>query len=935
MNDLFPFIVSGIVSGVVYGLAGSGLVLTYRTSGIFNLGHGAIAAAAAYIFYWLTVDESLPWGWAMLISVPVLGSVLGLVIERGARSIGQRETSMQVVAGVGVIVIVEGVANLKFGSDPLFIKQYLPGGSSVFRVGGVNIGYDQLTVAIVAIVVLGLMLALLRGSRIGLLTRAVVDNPELSEMHGTNATRVRQVSWMFGSSLAALSGVLLAPFVGIQAITLTYLVVAAIGAAAIGRFTSIPWTYAGGVIIGVCAAISQKYVISISWLAGLPDSIPFLVLLATLLILPVRKVVGRTVATGRQQAYEPLLLRGYLIGGVIVVGLLLTVPLYAGAKITLYMQGVTVALMFLSLGLLVRLAGQVSLCQAGFAAIAAVGFSQFSVNLHLPWLLALLLGGLLTIPFAATVALIAVRLSGLFLALASLAFGILMERFAYQQSWGFGNTGAGRLMPRPSFATGDKPFYFLLVLILVIVGLAVVGIDRARLGRMLRGLAGSPTAVSTMGLSIPVTKVVVFCISAFIAGLSGMLYGQTVTIASYGDSNFASFNSLSLLAVLAIAPLSTPWFAIFAVPVIVVPGYIGGDAVGNWLHVAFGVFAIMIAVQGGTAPLPAPARRLIDRVVGRRRAPDATRSVRPGKQAPKQVVNSHTKVLSDGWAHRPHTPAAGAGLQLRDLTVRFGGLTAVNGVSLEAPPGRITGLIGPNGAGKTTLFDAASGLVRLDGGRVLLGGADLTTSPPPARARRGLGRTFQVTELCNALSVRENVALGREAGMAGRGVARQFVASRSQRRSIDEAVDEALALCGIEDLAGTVAARLSTGERRLVEVARCLAGDFTVLLMDELSAGLDAGESAALSEVLRTVIQSRGCGILLVEHDMQFVMSVCDYLYVVDFGQLLFEGTPAEVAQSPVVQAAYLGSTDDANGDAGEDTTAVRELGETVIGPGA
>jgi ABC-type branched-subunit amino acid transport system ATPase component len=190
----------------------------------------------------------------------------------------------------------------------------------------------------------------------------------------------------------------------------------------------------------------------------------------------------------------------------------------------------------------------------------------------------------------------------------------------------------------------------------------------------------------------------------------------------------------------------------------------------------------------------------------------------------------------------------------------------------------------------------------------MLSGNDVSRVSPPGRARHGLGRTFQIMELCESLTVVDNVALGRESSQAGAQVFSQVFAPRSDIIVRDLATAEALELCGIEALSEQQAGALSTGQRRLVELARCLAGPFDLLLLDEPSSGLDHTETERFGGVLTKVVQERGCGILLVEHDMSLVMEVCQYIYVLDFGRLIFEGTPAEVGSSAEVQAAYLGS---------------------------
>ena len=247
------------------------------------------------------------------------------------------------------------------------------------------------------------------------------------------------------------------------------------------------------------------------------------------------------------------------------------------------------------------------------------------------------------------------------------------------------------------------------------------------------------------------------------------------------------------------------------------------------------------------------------------------------------------------------------GLVAADIEVRFGGLVAVDGVSVDAPVGRITGLIGPNGAGKTTTFNVCSGLVRPARGSVLLDGVDISSLTPARRARQGLGRTFQRMELFDGLTVAENVAMGREAALAGSSVAGHLLRRARDRHAIDTAVAEAIELCSLGDLAGSRAGVLSTGQRRLVELARALAGDFHVLLLDEPSSGLDHLETAGFGQILQAAVATRELAVLLVEHDMELVMGVCDHIVVIDFGRPLFEGSPAEVRASPIVRAAYLG----------------------------
>jgi ABC-type branched-subunit amino acid transport system ATPase component len=253
------------------------------------------------------------------------------------------------------------------------------------------------------------------------------------------------------------------------------------------------------------------------------------------------------------------------------------------------------------------------------------------------------------------------------------------------------------------------------------------------------------------------------------------------------------------------------------------------------------------------------------------------------------------------------TGTAGSGLTVDGIVVRFGGLTAVDGVSLHVDAGQAVGLIGPNGAGKTTTFNACSGLIRPTAGTITMFGRDVTDTNAATRARLGLGRTFQRMELYERLTVRENVSMGLEARLAGRHVFGSIMATRSEKQRVADAAERALTQCGIAHLADRRAGVLPSGQRRLVELARALAGEYELLLLDEPSSGLDPKETAEFGSILRDVVSDQGRGILLVEHDMALVRAACEYTYVLDFGKLIAEGPTAEVLSSAEVRAAYLG----------------------------
>ena len=899
MNDLLPYIIIGVTAGSIFGLAGVGLVLTYKTSGIFNFAHGAVATVAAYTFYFLHVEHGMPWPFAAFLSVAGVGAIVGILLELLARRLANVAAVWQIVATIGLILAVEGFLEAQYGAAASIYPSFLPTGEA-FRLAGVIVSTDQVVIAVTALVLTALLFVFFRTRPLGLAMRGVVDNSELLDSGGTNPAAVRRVSWIVGTTFAALAGVLLAPSLNLDAMLLTMLVVQAFGAAAVGFFSSMPLAYVGGLLIGIAGAIMTKVVAehpSLPWLNGIPASIPFLILLVVLVATPRHRLTSRRLISRVSKNTYRAPARIQAIGAVVVIAAASLVPmLVSDAMLGVYTVALTSVVLFLSLGLLVRTSGQVSLCHVAFAAVGATAFSHFS-NMHIPWLIALLLAGLVAVPVGALVAIPAIRLSGVFLALATFGFGVAMEQAAYPLAAMFGSNALGLNDPRPSLwgLDGDTAFYYVVLAFVLGATALILTITRGRLGRLLSGMADSPLALATHGASVNTAKVLVFCISAFLAAIYGGLYGAAIHTVS--ATQFGSFTSLTLVALLAIVWGGEPWYALFAaIGLNLIPAYVSGANVNNYLNVLFGVSAVALAVQNGSHT-PRLVQKLADRVGGRSRSTPATGGAEQSPAAPDRPSPQPPRVRDDSL-----------GLIVANVSVRFGGVTAVNNASLVAPLGRITGLIGPNGAGKTSTFNVCSGLVKPSAGTVSLDGRTISRLSPSARAERGLGRSFQRMELFDSLTVRDNVGLGREAAMAGHRPWHHLLASPRELRERDAAVDDAISLCSIVHLSDLVVGELSTGERRLVELARCLAGQFTVLLLDEPSSGLDVTETKQFGAVLRRVVAERGVGILLVEHDMSLVMRVCDYLYVLDFGVQVFEGTPAQVNASEAVRLAYLGS---------------------------
>jgi ABC-type branched-subunit amino acid transport system ATPase component/branched-subunit amino acid ABC-type transport system permease component len=919
---VIPFIVAGLVSGSVYGLAGVGVVLTYKTSGIFNFAYGAIGTLAVYVFYFLWVQEHLPWAVAAVIVLAVVGVLGGCCLELLARRLASVIPALQVVATVGIILIVEATATIWHGVQPVPIPQYLPTWS--LRAGGVNIGFDQIVIFTLALLSSIALFVYFKVSRSGMAMRAVVDNPDLVDLVGTNPARIRRTAWVLGTTFAALTGILLAPSIGLNATLLSLLVIQAFGVAAIGHFSNLPLTYLGGLIVGVAASVVTKYVSTGSWLGGLPASLPFLVLVVVLVVTPrARLTLRRAVPPTplHQPWHAPPRVRA--VGGVIATIVFVLVPTFVGTELPVWTTFLAYVLLFLSLGLLVKTTGQISLCHLGLMAIGAAAFAHFAGSFHIPWLLAVLLAGVVVVPIGALIAGTAIRLSGVFLALATLGFGVFLEQMMYTTNWMFGTTATGIVAPRPgvSWLQSTRQFYWLVLAIVVVTVTAITILSRLRLGRLLRALADSPAALETQGVPVSITRLWVFGISAFLAGIAGAVYGSELNYV--GGGSFTSFGSLTAFVLVVLAVGAEPWFALIAAAgLVVIPAYITLGNITEYMQILFGISAVAMSMLQDRPPrIPLRIRALLERMGGTAKVPALQGAVAEPTMAPDGINGARRRpaLRLPAAAVREPDPAAMAesietvaserrGLQLRNLTVRYGGLVAVDNLSLEARMGRTTGLIGPNGAGKTSAFSAATGLVRPAQGSVHLHGTDVTGLRPWARAQQGLGRTFQQVSIFPSLTVLENISMGGEAIHAGGSPTHQLVGRRGEGAVIAERARDAADLVGISSLLPLLAGTLSTGQKRLVELARAVAGGLDVLLLDEPSSGLDETETARFGETLLTLSRQRQLAILLVEHDMSLVLGVCEYIYVMEFGQLIFSGTRDEVTTSSVVRAAYLGT---------------------------
>lgn len=612
MSEYVPFLVFGLVSGSVYGLSAMGLVLTYKTSGILNFGQGGVTAIAAFLYFDLT-RNGVPSTLAIVLVVLVYGPLAGLLLEVVARLLARTSTANRVVGTVGLLLFCQSILVVRYGGAALPFEGFLPQGG--FEFAGTLIRADQIITAVIVLLAAVAIYAFFRWTRIGTEMRAVVDDPDLLDMTGRNPVAVRRTAWIIGSVFAAASGLLIAPTSNLDSVLLTLLVVQAFGAAAIGRFTSLPMAYLGGLLLGLLTSLAPKWAPQTTLFQGLPLAIPFLLLVLVLLATPRSKLqeVGQRVLSAAPPRTRLGTNQMLAVGAVSVVALAL-VPVLAEAKLIIWSQGLTYVILFLSLSLLVRLSGQVSLCHIAFQAVGAAVMTHLG---GMPWLLAVLVAGLAAVPLGIVVALPAVRLAGLFLAVTTLGLGILMQYLGYAADFLFG-TNLGRSAQRPQLwgLDGDRGYYYVLLAFVVATAVLVISVERSRMGRLLRGLADSPTALVTMGAGINGLRVLVFCVSAFVASMSGALLAPLFGVID--ATRFGWLNSLVVLTVLVIAGrtiIAGPFIA--AALIQILPGYIYNQTFQEYLPVFFGLGALLMALApgisaGSLVPLR-PRRRAGDR----------------------------------------------------------------------------------------------------------------------------------------------------------------------------------------------------------------------------------------------------------------------------------------------------------------------------------
>jgi branched-chain amino acid transport system permease protein len=586
--------------------------------------------------------------------------------------------------------------------------------------------------------------------------------------------------------------------------------------------------------------------------------------------------------------------RATFIGFSLLALFLAVVPLTAANEysLRLFMIFLIYAIVSVGLNVLVGLAGLVSLGQAGLFAVGSYAAAILSKRYGFDLIASCAAAILIASAFGALLAYPTVRVRGVYLTVITIAFGLIIENIAIEfPSLTGGTTGISGI-PKPSalgLSLKGMRYYWVLAFVLFFTTLVVHNIKRSKYGRAMLAVSQSETAARGIGLSATAVRTFAFVISAATAGLAGALYAYLNSYISPDIFTFSDSVRFLLMVIFGGAGTSTGSL-LGALILTYLPEYL--QQFQYWQKFAYG---LLLALVMFVLPLG---------VFGTCVA--AVQRVRPQKRSADE--NSAVAVEA---AIRDATAGAtrGAELTATDLTVRFGGLVALNDVTLTVRPAEIHALIGPNGAGKSTFVNTITGFYRPDGGSFAIDGSILNGRPPHAIACEGFARTFQNTELFGDLSVLENVMVGYQRRLAYNAfdAAVRTPRFRAQEERCRSAAISLLAFVGLTDYANEKARFLPFGLQRWLEIARALAAAPRLLLLDEPAAGLTKQEIESLDQMIRR-IASLGISILLIEHHVDLIMSVAGRVTVLDYGVVIASDVPAVIQDDPRVVEAYLGT---------------------------
>ncbi len=895
MNEVIRFALLGLGVGALYAFASQGLIVIYRGTGVLNFSLGATAIAGVFLQWELEYEHGWPFLLAAAVGV-VWSALLGVLTHWVImRPLHRASSLIRVIATLGVLITIQAAVVIRYGSNPRQVPSWLPT-NRITLWSDVSTTADRLILLVIAVASAGLLTLLYRSTQFGLQTEAVSESERSAAAVGVSPNRIAALNWALGSAIAAMAGILVVPIITLQVTAMTSLVLAAMAAALVADFRSFAVATAAGLGLGIGQTLVGRYADQ----QGLGPSLPFLVIILFLVFqgrsLPLRDHFHRElpkVGNGRL-SWDWM---------VFAVGAVIFIMVTKEAKwIDAFTVSLGIAIVLLSIVVVTGYAGQLSLGQFAMAGFGAWVAGRLVAVYDIPFLLGLLAGVAAAVPLGILFGLPAVRTRGINLAIVTLGLGTTMELMLFRNRDYTGGVQGTQVGDPELFGFDISSIryperYGIFVLAMTMLTVVLVSnVRRGRSGRRLIAVRTNERAAAALGIDVVAAKLFAFSFASAIAALGGILLAFRLSSISYQSfDNFASITLVGLALIGGVGYLLGAFvgatMATAGLSQEVIESTWGN--VGRWLPLISGI-AILLTVLGykdGVAAEWARIARLLKRV----------------KKWGRPYIIQLDEVSAPVSDDDPPSRVPARPLTVEHLTVRYGAVVAVDDISFELEPGKITGLIGPNGAGKTSLIDALSGFTPASG-RVVLDGLDLSKRGPVVRARNGLARSFQSLELFEDSTVFENLSVAADP-QDFKSYLLDLVWPKNPlfppevvRAIVEFELDQDLHR-DVNDL--------SYGKRRLLAIARAVAMHPSVILLDEPAAGLSTAESVELGRVVRRLADEWGMAVLVVEHDMNFVMQACDEVIVLDFGHLIASGPPEEIQVDPAVIAAYLGDEAD------------------------
>lgn len=924
----------GVIDGLLIGLLALGVVLIYRASGVINFAVGSLGVLSASLLALLVLTYGWPFWPAAIVSV-VAGGLIAAALELTVITrLFRAPRVILLVATIGIAQLCELLQVALPDIDVSMANRYPVALSGRWEILGLRVRGVELMVIIVVPALTAALTYYLQRTAQGRAIRAAASNPDLARLTAISPKIISTITWIIAGLLAAVALILVAGINGqpsgfrsLGPATLVQVLAAAL----IGRLRNFPMAMIAGVALGLLRSL-----LVFNWptTAGLYDGSLFLIVIATTMLAS-RRLTGSDesfsfVPTTRPLPHAVARLWWVRHSSRIGIGLLIAVAAILPFLVTLasrqllFSEVLLFAMIGISLVVLSGWTGQISLGQAALAGIGGlttaalvagrdigVGLGGASFTLALPdihFLLALLVGAVVTGAVAVVIGLGALRIRGFHLAIATLALALLGQQFLWRRPFLSGGSYTVSL-PRatgPVNLDDQRTYYFFSLIALVVVIVLVARMRATGVGRRWLAVRDNSTAASAYTISPSRAGIQAFVVSGVIAGLGGgLLAGLYVSIGL--TQKFQLEHSIEVVAIAVIGGAGTVVGPILgAVWIKGLPAVWPGNELVPLLTSSIGLLVLLMYFPGGLAQVVLTGR---DRFL----AWYAARLPEP-EPPPRREVAS---VVSRSGAAATTGPV----LVAEEVTVTFGGLTAVDNASFRVHAGEVVGLIGTNGAGKTTLMNAISGFVPCSG-RIELEGRAIEKVAADRRAALGLGRAFQQSRLFPDLTVLETLAVAAESRQrtsfttAVAHLPNGYHRDRAQRAHAQDIAD----FLGLGPYADKFTSELSTGTRRIVELGCLLALEARVLCLDEPTGGVAQREVEAFAPLLLSIKDQLGAAMLVIEHDMPMIMQISHRIYCLEAGRVIAEGSPAEVRADSAVIASYLGT----------DERAIRRSGATV-----